>query len=260
MGTSTSTSTPFTAWTGTSREGHSSRPASEKGRAGVWETPGAGNRATGPGHERCVLPPPRRTEGHGGEVDSSEAGPPPAPRRQRAASDHGVVVKQLAEQPDREEEGRTGRGNGEQTVRRGPNAGSIIDTRVTDGTRVAICLAASAPSTAAAIRRFGGRTSTVEKPRADRCPLPVVSAAAVVLRRGREVLISGGTDSGATTRLNTLESLPPPGPRDLHRGTRELRQHRARLPAVRRARTRPRRDGGRRASRDGGPPRGGRWP
>ena len=44
-----------------------------------------------------------------------------------------------------------------------PNTGPIVNARLADGSRVAICVPAAPPSTAVAIRRLRGRTSTVKE-------------------------------------------------------------------------------------------------
>ena len=80
----------------------------------------------------------------------------------------------------------------------------IIDARLADGSRVAIC----GPPAAITIRRFGGRAFTIDELTASgSLPAPVVRETAAVLQRGRNVLISGGTGSGKTTLLNALVSL-----------------------------------------------------
>ena len=157
MGSTTSTSTPFTAWTGTSREGNPRHPASA--RSG--DPGGRGNRPTGPGHARCAPPRRRRTE-EGGEAGFEGAGPPHAPSRWRGASDHGATVKQPAEQPDRRG-GKTAVGGATRPLGGDPDTRPIIDARLVDGWCVAACVPTATPSTATAIRHFGGGTSIVEK-------------------------------------------------------------------------------------------------
>ncbi len=93
---------------------------------------------------------------------------------------------------------------------RDPLAEPIIDARLADGSRVAICGPPAAPSAAITIRRFGGRAFTIDElTAAGSLPPPVVKEAAAVLRRERNVLISGGTGSGKTTLLGALVSLLP---------------------------------------------------
>ena len=91
-----------------------------------------------------------------------------------------------------------------------PLAEPIIDARLADGSRVAICGPPAAPTAAITIRRFGGRAFTVEELTASgSLPAAVVDEVAAVLRRERNVLISGGTGSGKTTLLGALVSLLP---------------------------------------------------
>ena len=91
-----------------------------------------------------------------------------------------------------------------------PATDPIIDARLADGSRVAICGPPAAPSTAITIRRFGGRAFTIgELTGSGSLPPGVVEEAAAVLGGGRNVLIAGGTGSGKTTLLNALVSLLP---------------------------------------------------
>ena len=103
-----------------------------------------------------------------------------------------------------------------------PNAEPIIDARLADGSRVAICGPPAAPTAAITIRRFGGRAFTVEElTESGSPPATVVEEAAAVLGRERNLLISGGTGSGKTTLLNALVSLlPADGRIIIYRGTR----------------------------------------
>ena len=95
-----------------------------------------------------------------------------------------------------------------------PATDPIIDARLADGSRVAVCSPPAAPTTAITIRRFGGWAFTIaELTATGSLPAPVVEAAAAVLRGERNVLISGGTGSGKTTLLNALVSLLPAGGR-----------------------------------------------
>ena len=112
---------------------------------------------------------------------------------------------------------------------RDPLAEPIIDARLADGSRVAICGPPAAPSAAITIRRFGGRAFTVDElTAAGSLPRAVVEEAAAVLRRGRNVLISGGTGSGKTTLLNALMALLPADGRVVSiEDTLELRLRRA---------------------------------
>ena len=91
-----------------------------------------------------------------------------------------------------------------------PATDPIIDARLADGSRVAVCSPPAAPATAITIRRFGGRAFSIDELRASgSLPAAVVEEAAAVLRAERNVLISGGTGSGKTTLLNALVSLLP---------------------------------------------------
>ena len=110
-----------------------------------------------------------------------------------------------------------------------PNTEPIIDARLADGSRVAICGPPAAPTAAITIRRFGGRAFTVEELTASgSLPAAVVGEAAAVLGRERNLLISGGTGSGKTTLLNALVSLLPADGRIISiEDTLELRLRRA---------------------------------
>ena len=89
-----------------------------------------------------------------------------------------------------------------------PATDPIIDARLADGSRVAVCSPPAAPATAITIRRFGGRAFTIEELTASgSLPPAVVEAAVAVLGAERNVLISGGTGSGKTTLLGALVSL-----------------------------------------------------
>ena len=91
-----------------------------------------------------------------------------------------------------------------------PIAEPIIDARLADGSRVAICGPPAAPCAAITIRRFGGRAFTIDELTVGgSLPGLVVAESAAVLQSGRNVLISGGTGSGKTTLLNALISLLP---------------------------------------------------
>ena len=110
-----------------------------------------------------------------------------------------------------------------------PNTEPVIDARLADGSRVAICGPPAAPAAAITIRRFGGRAFTVDELTAGgSLPAAVAEEAAAVLRRGRNVLISGGTGSGKTTLLGALVSLLPADGRVISiEDTLELRLRRA---------------------------------
>ena len=114
-------------------------------------------------------------------------------------------------------------------LRKDPLAEPIIDARLADGSRVAICGPPAAPSAAITIRRFGGRAFTIDELTASgSLPPVVVEQTAAVLGSGRNVLISGGTGSGKTTLLNALVSLLPAEGRVISiEDTLELRLRRA---------------------------------
>ena len=64
-----------------------------------------------------------------------------------------------------------------------PNTEPVIDARLADGSRVAICGPPAAPTGAITIRRFGGRAFTVKELTASgSLPAPVVDEAAAVPR------------------------------------------------------------------------------
>ena len=91
-----------------------------------------------------------------------------------------------------------------------PEAVPIIDARLEDGSRVAICVAPATPFTAITIRRFGSRRFTA----ADLVELGSLTPGQVELIRDtlldrQNVLVSGGTGSGKTTLLNALIELLP---------------------------------------------------
>ena len=95
-----------------------------------------------------------------------------------------------------------------------PETDPIIDARLEDGSRVAICVAPATPFTAITIRRFGARRFTA----ADLVELGSLTPGHVELIRttllGRKnILVSGGTGSGKTTLLNALIELLPPDDR-----------------------------------------------
>ncbi len=114
-------------------------------------------------------------------------------------------------------------------LRKDPLAEPIIDARLADGSRVAICGPPAAPSAAITIRRFGGRAFTVDDLTASgSLPAAVLDETAAVLRNRRNMLISGGTGSGKTTLLNALVSLLPAEGRVISiEDTLELRLRRA---------------------------------
>ena len=91
-----------------------------------------------------------------------------------------------------------------------PESVPIIDARLEDGSRVAICVAPATPHTAITIRRFGARRFSAE----DLVELGSLTHGQVDLIRNtlldrKNVLVSGGTGSGKTTLLNALIELLP---------------------------------------------------
>ncbi|MCY3698693.1 MAG: ATPase, T2SS/T4P/T4SS family [Gemmatimonadetes bacterium] len=91
-----------------------------------------------------------------------------------------------------------------------PAARPILDARLEDGSRVAICTPPAAPEVAITIRRFGGRAFTAEDlVRMGSLPEEALHAARTTLLARRNVLVSGGTGSGKTTLLNALIELLP---------------------------------------------------
>jgi len=91
-----------------------------------------------------------------------------------------------------------------------PAARPILDARLEDGSRVAICTPPASPEVAITIRRFGGRAFTAEDlVRMGSLPEEALHAARTTLLARRNVLVSGGTGSGKTTLLNALIELLP---------------------------------------------------
>ena len=91
-----------------------------------------------------------------------------------------------------------------------PATTPIIDARLDDGSRVAICVPPASPHVAITIRRFGKRTfSAADLVEQKALPENVLKAAAQVLMTRRNILVSGGTGSGKTTLLNALIELLP---------------------------------------------------
>ena len=108
-----------------------------------------------------------------------------------------------------------------------PHTEPIINARLADGSRIAICGPPAAPTAAITICRFGGRAFTIDElTAAGSLPaVVVVEEAGAVLGRERNLLIWGGTGSGKRTLLNALLSAAAGRrPRHLHQGhTLELR-------------------------------------
>ena len=86
----------------------------------------------------------------------------------------------------------------------------ILDARLDDGSRVAICVPPAAPHVAITIRRFGKRSYSPEDlVRFGSLPQEVLDEARAALLGRRNILVSGGTGSGKTTLLNALVELLP---------------------------------------------------
>ena len=90
-----------------------------------------------------------------------------------------------------------------------PEKDPLIDARLEDGSRVAICVPPAIPEVAI-IRRFGKRSfSAQDLVRMGSLPQEVLEAARDVLKNRHNILVSGGTGSGKTTLLNALIELLP---------------------------------------------------
>ena len=91
-----------------------------------------------------------------------------------------------------------------------PATTPILDARLDDGSRVAICVPPASPSVAITVRRFGTRSfSAAQLVEQGALPVNVRHEAARVLHTRRNILVSGGTGSGKTTLLNALIELLP---------------------------------------------------
>ena len=91
-----------------------------------------------------------------------------------------------------------------------PATAPILDARLDDGSRVAICVPPAAPHVAITIRRFGKRSYSPEDlVRFGSLPQEVLDEARAALLGRRNILVSGGTGSGKTTLLNALVELLP---------------------------------------------------
>ena len=91
-----------------------------------------------------------------------------------------------------------------------PASSPILDARLDDGSRVAICVPPAAPHVAITIRRFGKRSFSPEDlVRFGSLPQEVLDEARAALLERRNILVSGGTGSGKTTLLNALVELLP---------------------------------------------------
>ena len=91
-----------------------------------------------------------------------------------------------------------------------PATAPIVDARLNDGSRVAICVPPASPKVAITIRRFGKRAfSADDLVEQGALPVNVKEAAERMLHTRRNILVSGGTGSGKTTLLNALIELLP---------------------------------------------------
>ena len=91
-----------------------------------------------------------------------------------------------------------------------PAHSPIIDARLEDGSRVAICVPPASPRVAITVRRFGKRSfSADDLVEQGALPEDVRREAERVLHFRRNILVSGGTGSGKTTLLNALIELLP---------------------------------------------------
>ena len=91
-----------------------------------------------------------------------------------------------------------------------PASSPIVDARLDDGSRVAICVPPASPTVAITMRRFGKRAfSADDLVKQGALPEDVRAEAERMLRSRRNILVSGGTGSGKTTLLNALIELLP---------------------------------------------------
>ncbi len=91
-----------------------------------------------------------------------------------------------------------------------PESAPIVDARLDDGSRVAICVPPASPKVAITVRRFGKRSfSAAQLVEQGALPANVKQAAERMLHTRRNILVSGGTGSGKTTLLNALIELLP---------------------------------------------------
>ena len=110
-----------------------------------------------------------------------------------------------------------------------PASSPIVDARLEDGSRVAICVPPASPQVAITVRRFGKRAFSAQDLVAQGAlPEDVRKEAERMLRSRRNILVSGGTGSGKTTLLNALIELLPEDERIVAiEDTLELRIERA---------------------------------
>ena len=86
----------------------------------------------------------------------------------------------------------------------------ILDARLGDGSRVAICVPPASPRVDITVRRFGTPSfSAAQLIAQGALPAHIRDEAERVLHTRRNILVSGGTASGNTTLLNVLIALIP---------------------------------------------------
>ena len=87
----------------------------------------------------------------------------------------------------------------------------ILDARLDDGSRVAICVPTASPHVAITVRRFGTRAFSVAQLVAQGAlPEHIRHVAEQTLHTRRNILVSGGTGSGKTTSsTHSWHSSPP---------------------------------------------------
>ena len=86
----------------------------------------------------------------------------------------------------------------------------ILDARLGDGSRVAICVPPASPHVAITVQRFGTRSfSAAQLVAQSALPAHIRDEAERVLHTRRNILVSGGTASGKTTLLKALIALIP---------------------------------------------------
>ena len=91
-----------------------------------------------------------------------------------------------------------------------PATAPIVDARLVDGSRVAICVPPASPQVAITVRRFGKRSfSAADLVEQGALSKNVKDMAEKMLHTRRNILVSGGTGSGKTTLLNALIELLP---------------------------------------------------
>ena len=91
-----------------------------------------------------------------------------------------------------------------------PTETPLMDARLSDGSRVALCVSPATPFPALTIRRFGKRKFTAaDLVRMGALPQQVLDRLTHALRGAGNVLVAGGTGSGKTTLLNALIQLFP---------------------------------------------------